>query len=122
MKVLIASLISLALLLLVPGCYYDNEESLYPEGVACDVANVSYSATVAPILQRECVSCHSGAAASANIRLSTHAEVLAYAQNGQLYGSIAQLSGYSAMPKGSKLPSCEILKIKSWVDAGAANN
>ncbi|MDX1905679.1 MAG: hypothetical protein SF053_01495 [Bacteroidia bacterium] len=116
----------LALALGLAGCYYDNEEELYPVLVGdpdpCDTATVTYATVIGPLLQTWCVSCHTGSSAGGNIRLSTYDEIKTQALNGSLYGVTAQLSGYSAMPKGGKLAACDIQRIKTWVDAGAPNN
>lgn len=89
----------------------------------CDVTNVTYSKTVALILRKYCTGCHGGAGASAGINLDTYAGVTAQAKRGYLYGTITHASGYSAMPSlSSKIPACSIEQIKTWIDAGAANN
>lgn len=41
-------------LFLVSGCYYRNEEDLYPESSSCDTNNVTYSASVAPVFATYC--------------------------------------------------------------------
>jgi len=106
------------------GCYRDNEEMLYPQTGACDISQVSYQATVVPLLQKYgCTGCHSGPAASGNISLDSYNSVSATAQNGRLYGAINHSPGYSTMPKGgSKMTICDINKIKAWIDAGSINN
>lgn len=89
----------------------------------CDVANVTYAQTVAPIMQKYCTGCHSGTSASAGIDLSAYAGVSAQARKGSLYGSITHASGYSAMPSiSSKIPACSIEQIRVWIDKGALNN
>lgn len=89
----------------------------------CNITNVTYSASVAPILQTHCTGCHSGSSPSGGISLATHASVAAVAGNGKLYGSISHQAGFKAMPQGgSKLPACQIDQIKTWIDAGAPNN
>lgn len=89
----------------------------------CDVANVTYAQTVAPIMQKYCTGCHSGAGASAGINLSAYAGVSAQAKKGSLYGSITHASGYSAMPSiSSKIPACSIEQIRVWIDKGTLNN
>ena len=89
----------------------------------CDITNVTYSATVAPILQTYCTGCHSGSTPSGGISLATHAGVATVAGNGKLYGAISHQSGFVAMPQGgNKLPNCQIDQIKIWIDSGAANN
>lgn len=89
----------------------------------CDTFNVTFSASVKPILQTNCQGCHSGASPSAGIDLSTHAGAQAIALNGRLNGAVNHMAGYKPMPQGgNKLPFCEIRKIKLWIDAGAPNN
>lgn len=105
------------------GCYYDNEEFLYPTNASCDTTNIKYSTLVLPMLQNNCLGCHSQASASGNVILEGYNNVKTYATNGKLYGVIAQTQGFSPMPKnGSKLKDCDISNLKRWVDAGALNN
>jgi hypothetical protein len=106
------------------SCYRDNEEELYPVTGTCDTNGVTYANTVAPLLQSNgCISCHSGAAPSGNISLQTYTAVKAVASNGKLYGAVNHSPGFSPMPKGgAKMSTCNILKIKAWIDAGSINN
>ena len=125
-KVIIIVSIAIAALFALNSCYYDIESQLYPVGSAnCDTTNVTYSITIRSILQTySCLGCHSGTGASGgNIILDNFNSVKTYAQNGRLYGSINHAPGYVAMPQGgSKLSSCNILKIKKWIDLGMLNN
>jgi mono/diheme cytochrome c family protein len=110
------------------SCYYDNEEELYPQPVACDTTNVTYAGTVNPILDQECLSCHSGGAPSAGIRLETYDDIAAAAAIpegtfGSLLGVIKHSIGNSPMPKGgNKLSDCKIQQIEKWINEGALNN
>ena len=107
------------------SCYYDIEEQLYPDNGNCDTtAAVTYSSTIRAILSNNnCLGCHSGVTASGGISLDNYAGIRNVAQNGILYGSITHASGYSAMPQGgNKMSSCDILKIKKWIDAGVIDN
>jgi hypothetical protein len=107
------------------SCYYDNEEYLYPDlpGGECDTVNVSYSGVVAPIMAASCNSCHSPAAPSGNVTISTYDGLKASVNSGQFWKAINHESGASPMPQGgNKLPSCELKKIKAWIDAGAPQN
>ena len=118
-----ARLLTLSLLiLLLAGCYYDNEEELY--NCAADPATTKYSTTIAPILTSySCTGCHSGASPSGGYNLTIYSGVKTVAENGKLWGAINHLPGFSPMPQGGgKMSGCDIKKIKTWIDAGAANN
>jgi hypothetical protein len=123
-KLFLPVLIVFVLMIFSPGCYYDIEDKLYPK-TSCDTSNITYSKTIVPILENYgCNTCHGGTAASGgNIILDTYAGIKAYADNGRLTGSINQSAGYSAMPLGgSKMNSCDITKITSWINSGTPNN
>lgn len=86
---------------------------------ACDTTNVTYSGYIAPLMSGTCTGCHSGTNPQGGLRLTTYSEVKASAQSGKLYGAIARLPGYAAMPQGgAALSSCAVSKVKNWVDAG----
>jgi len=111
----------------VSGCYYDNEEKLYPEiSTTCDLGNVTFTATVKPILQASCLACHSNSKAAnsgGGIKLENYADVQIHAKNGKLMGTIKHLSGYQEMPLGGgKLTDCEINQMQKWIDNGILNN
>lgn len=110
--------------LLLNACYYDKEEVLYGSGTtACDTTAVTYAGTIAPIMSANCNSCHSGSSASAGIVTSNYTSLKVIASNGTLVHSVNWDSGLSPMPKGgSKLPTCDLAKIKKWVNLGAQNN
>lgn len=105
------------------SCYYDNEETLYPNSGCTPVVSPSFSAQIAPILNTRCKSCHEGAAASGSVRLDSYTQVVHSANNGSLMGSIQHSGGFSPMPKNvSKMPDCEIQTIQNWIDTGMQNN
>ena len=118
--ILFAFLISMAFL--NTGCYYDKAEILYPDTV-CDTAAVKYSSTIAPVLSSFCNSCHSGTTPSAGIKLDAYNDVAIQAANGRLWGAVSHATSYSAMPENAaKLNTCNLAKIKKWLDAGYPNN
>jgi hypothetical protein len=89
----------------------------------CDTANVKYSTYIKPLLDKNCNGCHSGANPSANISLSTYANVKIHVNSNALYGSISHDPNYAAMPKGTaKLSNCDLNKVNAWIKAGALNN
>ena len=123
-KPTISKLLMLMAVLLSVGCYYDNEDTLYPGSANCDATAVAtFSADVLPLLNGRCNGCHAGTSPSGGITLNTYTEVMKYVNDGSLMGSIEHASGFSPMPKnGSKMSACPIQEIQSWIDAGALNN
>ncbi len=109
---------------MITGCYYDKEDILNPDTGNCSTINTTYQGTVVPLLQASgCLNCHSGGAPSGNVSLATYTSVKTVAQNGKLFGSINHSPGFSPMPQGgNKMSSCNISKIKAWIDAGSINN
>ena len=123
-KILIISLLAILI-----GCYYDNEEELYPDQPGdCDTTNVTFSGTIFPIINGNCTSCHSGSAPQGNILLEDYATISKQAkipagQAGSLYGAISHDPGNSPMPKnGTQLSDCKIKQVKVWIDAGTPDN
>ena len=112
----------LFLLVLLTGCYYDNEEELY--NCSVDPAATKFSTTVKSIFTSYgCLGCHSGGVPSGGIDLSSHGGVKSVVDNGRLYGAITHSPGFVPMPQGgAKMAGCDIRKIKAWIDAGAPNN
>jgi uncharacterized membrane protein len=128
MNQIIKIVFSLAIVISFASCYYDNKDQMYPQVVAssCDTITVNYSTTVTSIMNANCNSCHSTAAAASSgggIALDTYATVKVYANNGKLYGSMAHNGAASPMPKNmAKLDNCTINKIAVWINRGALNN
>jgi hypothetical protein len=109
------------------SCSQDSEDNLFPPG-GCDTTVVSYSAFVAPLIQNQCGSCHSGSAApfaGAGIVLTGHSAVSNFLNNGSaiFLGAINHEPGFSAMPKsGAKLSDCDRLKLQIWISNGFPDN
>lgn len=89
------------------------------DSAGCDSANVTYTASINPILQAWCVGCHSGSSPANGLSLDTYDNAKACAQGNRLMGSILQDPGYKAMPNGgAKLSSCEISLFQKWILLG----
>lgn len=110
----------LAAILLLGGCYYDNEEELYPFSF-CDTANVTWAGEIRPMVQLRCATpgCHVQGGQSPD--LSTYAGVKAQADAGRIQARVIDRVP-SSMPPSGPLPSCDQLKLKRWLDAGAPEN
>jgi mono/diheme cytochrome c family protein len=89
---------------------------------SCDTTVFTYSGAIKNIMTNNCVGCHNPSSSGGNIDLSTFNGVQAAAISGKLYGSVANLPGYSPMPKNSKLSDCQIRQIQKWINAGSLNN
>ena len=115
----------LLLLLMFTGCYNDNEYDLYPFASACDSSNVTYSQTISQIMTANCNVCHSTDYHNGNVVTDNYNRLssLAKSANDSLWGSINHLSAFKPMTKNAaQLSSCDLGKIKHWINAGAPNN
>jgi hypothetical protein len=103
--------------LVITGCYYDIE----PNPGTCDTSNVTYSGTIAGIIQSNgCLStgCHGGTNPQSGIKLTDYNSVKA--METRLFGALNHSSGFVAMPQNTgKISQCEIDKVQAWIDAGA---
>ncbi len=105
-----------------PGCYYDNEEELYPN-TFCDTVNITYSGAISKIIEGSCAipGCHvAGGSGTGNF--TVFAELKAQVDNGTLLRSVRREPNAIAMPSGGALRTCEIRQLELWVAAGALNN
>jgi hypothetical protein len=118
--ILLATLI--VFLLLFFSCYYDNEEALYPAlSNACDTTNVTYSGSIAPLLNNNCTGCHSGSIASGGILLTSYTSVQTVASSGMLMNALNG-NGVPVMPASGSLSSCKIAQFQIWIRNGMPNN
>jgi hypothetical protein len=113
------------LIIIIGSCYYDSEENLYPViGNVCDTTAVTYSLSIVPLLQNNCLSCHSNTNASSlggNVHLQDYADV--NATKLVILNSIKHAGGASPMPKGgAMLNNCLIREVELWINSGAPNN
>jgi len=104
------------------GCYYDNEQDLYPD-TTCDVTDVSFSAVVLPIIDNACYVCHDAASNFGGVTLEGFDALRPYALDGTLIGTLRREPGFTPMPQNAgPLPDCDIDKIESWIQDGALDN
>ena len=123
MKRLITPVITIVIFLfIVVSCYYDNEEALYPAlNNSCDTTNVTFSATITPVLNSYCTTCHSGSAPSGGITLTSFATVQAQASSGILMNALNG-KGVPIMPLSGSLSACKIEQFQIWIRNGMLNN
>lgn len=106
------------LCIMLIGCYYDVEETLYGSG--CPDVIVSYDASIEAILINHCTVCHSGPNAQNGKDFTTYESV----RQATLEGSLLEVlklpqSDSRAMPPNGSLDSCTIQLIENWANLGA---
>ena len=116
------SMMILSFPLLLTGCYNDNEEDLYPSKPSCDTSNVTYSVTIAKIMQTSCNTCHNSVTASGGVITDTYEGLKIPAQSGLLWDVVTWNSTYKMPKDAAKLSDCDLAKINIWINAGAPNN
>lgn len=85
----------------------------------CNTSNVTYSNTIAPMMEKWCTGCHGANQPSAGINLTDRATVVSQASQGFLLGTVSHASGFVPMPpSGPKMDDCSIAQIKAWIDTG----
>ncbi|MGZ3900904.1 MAG: c-type cytochrome domain-containing protein [Bacteroidia bacterium] len=100
--------------------------SVSPTPVLCSFQSnviISYSNTINPILQANCLPCHA-TPGSGGINLDSYSTVAATAQSGQLYQAIIHDTTYVIMPPPpqKQLDSCQVKAIWLWTKQGRLNN
>jgi len=105
------------------SCTYHNEEDLYPHNSDCDTSNITYSESISDMMETSCNGCHGALSASGGVITDNYNDLSLIANDGRLWGAINHESGFQAMPlSSSKLPECELSRIRKWIDDGALNN
>lgn len=124
MKRFITTGCCLLAILAFQSCYYDKADLLYPNAAKCDTTGtISYSKQIVPLLQQQCLPCHSVSSPDGGIIIGSYTSDRALAVSGRLFGSINYSPGYSAMPKGrAKMTACQLATVKKWIDNGSPNN
>jgi hypothetical protein len=89
----------------------------------CDTTTITFSGTIQPIIQANCLNCHNPNLQNGGLDLSTHGNVANAIQARNLLERINHISGFPPMPpSGTQLSACNLRKFDKWVDAGLPNN
>lgn len=105
------------------SCYYDIESELYPDGIVCDTADVSFSAQIYPIVSNNCLGCHNQNSSSGNVILESYAEIKIQVENGLFECTVNHADGCSPMPQNNgQLHICDLEAIRAWISDGAPDN
>lgn len=90
---------------------------------------VSYKNQIAPLLKKNCYSCHNANGKSGELDLTSEAAIRKGGEHGKivvpkksgesrLMGYLKHSRGYKQMPPGEKLKDAEIKLIAKWIDEG----
>ncbi len=102
------------------GCR--NENAGDPPPAACDTVAVAFSTHIRPLLTGRCSRCHSGAEASASLRIDNYEDAKKAAASGRLLGAVAHAPGFAPMPlNGTQLSDCEVAQVRKWIAGGTPN-
>lgn len=88
----------------------------------CNLESVSFAADIQPIISNNCASCHTGTNPNGGIVFSSHSEIAALANSGQLMNALTASNGVSQMPPSGPMNNCNIDKITKWIEDGTPNN
>lgn len=84
----------------------------------CDTSNVTFTATIWPMMQKYCTGCHSAANPSGGIVIAGQSDLAKLARDGSLMGSVRWASGYAGMPTNQQMSDCDISLLQKWIDDG----
>ncbi|MCG2462860.1 cytochrome c [Flavobacteriaceae bacterium F89] len=108
--------INLILGTILMACEYNVENEDVKVDDQCE-AEVSYSNTLSPLINVNCMPCHNG---DGSYPLAP--DLRTYGAVESLAGLIKEVTQSRRMPKNGNLTNAEISAIKCWVDQGAMNN
>jgi hypothetical protein len=106
--------LSFFLLFLLSSCTYN--ELPISEITICETNSPSFSDCVLPIIEDNCMSCHSENGGQSPI-LTSFPEIILAVANDDLLARIK-----NDMPPTNLMNSSDILIIENWIDEGAQNN
>lgn len=101
----------------------DIETPTNPTNPTDPTTAVTYSKNVKPIIDANCVSCHSSGGSASFRPLTTFAQVKAAIENAGLLGRIQLQSGQQGlMPQGGRMAQANIDLIVKWNTDGLKEN
>ncbi len=101
------------------SCYYDNEESLYPNESSCYSPDVSFSLDIKPMIDAKCATAGCHVSGTGRVVLTSFQSIKNIAVDGQLENRVLIQRD---MPPSAPLSRCDQEKLQAWLDNGATNN
>jgi hypothetical protein len=99
---------------------FSCETQTYDEISGEEVANPTYTTNVKPIIENNCLSCHSLAGGEIPT-METYSQVRDAAENGNMICRIDDQSCGAVMPQSGRMPQTRINTIKKWTANGFPN-
>lgn len=117
MAICITGIIVVATVLLNQGCYYDNEEELYPYEFCDSLDNATYTNNIEQITKTNCAvsGCHTGTSPAGGLFLDTYQQVKTIGEDGRLSTRALVMQN---MPPSGPLSACEMEAIQQWINNG----
>ncbi len=89
----------------------------------CGSEEIKYSGFISSLMKTHCNGCHGTGIASGGIVTDNYIGLKAAADSKRLYGALSWETGFQNMPQDlPQLDSCNLVKVKKWIDEGAQNN
>jgi uncharacterized membrane protein len=89
----------------------------------CDTTNISFINHIYPIVQNQCMLCHSDTRQDGGVNLANYSLIKQSIQSGAFMGTINHETGYSPMPpSGIKMDQCAIDQLNVWINQGMPEN
>ena len=117
-------LIGISFVILLSGCYYDNEEELYEYYYLqnnCEIpTTVSFQNDILPLFQGNCAisGCHVSGG-NGNGIFNSYTGIKEKADNGSLRHKVIV---EKSMPPSKPLNNCQLSLIDTWLNSGSPNN
>jgi hypothetical protein len=114
---LFTCLLVVSTVLLNQGCYYDNEEELYPYAFCDSIDNVTYTSNIEQITKANCATsgCHTGTSPAGGLFLDTYQQVKTIGEDGRMSTRALVMQD---MPPSGPLSACEMEAIQQWINNG----
>ncbi len=98
----------------------ENTTNCDLSNVSCDTASVTYSASVQPVFNTNCVGCHNS---GSTVNLDGYSALSTYlTTNATKLMDNINYTGAQPMPPSGKMNQCNIRKAILWIQSGYPNN
>lgn len=114
---------AIGLIALNTACTADNEEDRFPPDengdTTCYEGSIDFEAHIQPILNAQCLVCHSPSQGLGGVIIESDEDLAAYARSGVLEEVLFELppSSPRKMPPGTELSRCDQETFRDWINA-----